>query len=170
MNKKIIIIAIIIISAANVFSAEFILGEKYARKGSTQSDTTEDSTLNIRDTAFYMDSTEVAALDGIRGQTMSGQRSRASVMRGIDKNISSVRKEYQNYIRQGNFMSGGMIVRFKVVSSGEVIDVKILESNTGSVAFEKGVALAIRKWKFPPIEIENDTTIVEYPFVFDQVN
>lgn len=170
MNKKIMFFLIVFIFSTQVFSAEFILGEKYARKNGMAADTTQDSSLLVKDTSFYMDFVDVAALDGIRGQTMSGQRSRASIMRGIDQNQNTIRKEYNNYIRQGNYLNGGMIVRFKIVPSGEVVDVKILESNTGSVPFEKGVALAIKKWKFPTIEIEKDTTIVEYPFVFGQVN
>lgn len=169
MKKNITIFAIVMIFASQIFAVEFILGEKHARRNSA-ADTATDSSIYIRDTAFYMDSAEVAALTGIRGQTMSGQRSRANIMRGIDKNQNTIRKEYQNYIRQGNFLNGGMIVRFKIISSGEVIDVKIVESNTNDVAFEKGVALAVKKWQFLPIEIENDTTIVEYPFVFEQIN
>ncbi len=135
-----------------------------------KADTTVDSSLYVKDTSFYMDSAEVAALEGIRGQTMSGERSRASIMRGIDQNQNTIRKAYNNHIRMGNTLNGGMIVRFKIVPSGEVVDVKILESNTGDVAFEKSVALEIKKWKFPSVKIENDTTIVEYPFVFGQLN
>jgi TonB family protein len=170
MAKKSTIITIIMISAAQIFAAEFILGEKFASKRGSQADTTADSALLVRDSAFYLDSAEVAALGGIRGQTMSGQRSRASVMRGIDQNQNTIRKEYQNYIRQGKTLSGGIIVRFKIVPSGEVIEAKIVESNTNDIAFEKGVILAIKKWKFPSVQIENDTTIVEYPFVFDKIN
>lgn len=170
MRKRTVVMMLITISVIQIFSAEFILGEKYARKNGAQLDTTTDSTALVRDTAFYMDSAEVAALDGIRGQTMSGQRSRASIMRGIDQNANSVRKEYHAYIRQGNKLSGGMIVRFKIVPSGEVIECKIVESSIGDIAFEKMIALAVKKWKFPQAQIKNDTTVVEYPFVFEQVN
>lgn len=166
MSKMITISGIIIIFAINVFAVELVLGDRIARRGGQQADS--DSTALVRDTAFYLDSAEVAALDGIRGQTITGQRSRASVMRGIDQNSNTIRRAYSNHIRQGNRLSGGIIVRFKILPSGEVIECKIVESNTDDIAFERNVVLAVRKWKFPPIQIENDTTIVEYPFVFDQ--
>ena len=172
MSKKITIGAIIIIFAVQAFSqVEFTLGDRAAaRRGAAQADSTADSIPLVRDAEFYMDSAEVAALEGIRGQTISGQRSRASVMRGIDQNASTIRREYNNYIRQGNRLSGGMIVRFKIAPSGEVFWAKIVESNINDIVFERNVILAIRRWKFPQIQIENDTTIVEYPFVFDRIN
>jgi TonB family protein len=157
-----VIIAIITIP---VFAVEFILGGGRAASSAAQN---QDSTENEIDRTLYLDSAEVAALQGLRGQTMTGQRSRASVMRGIDRNSNTIRREYRNYINQGNRLGGGMIVRFKIVSSGDVIECRIVESNIGDPIFETNVVLAIKNWKFPPIEIENDTTIVEYPFVFEQ--
>jgi outer membrane biosynthesis protein TonB len=54
------------------------------------------------------------------------------------------------------------------LSNGEIIECKIVQSDIGDIAFEKNVVLVVKKWKFPVIQIENDTTIVEYPFIFDQ--
>jgi TonB family protein len=100
---------------------------------------------------------------------MSGKRSRASIMRGIDKNSNVIHKEYNNYIRAGNNLKGAIIVRFKIISNGDIIECKIVESNTGDISFEKNIVSLIKLWKFAPSEIENDTTIVEYPFVFGEL-
>ena len=170
MRKKIAIVLIIAVLAAQISAVEIILGERTIRRSDMIADSTLDSTALVRDTAFFMTPEEVAELEGIRGQTLIGQRSRANVMRGIDQNRNTIRREYNNYIRQGNRLSGGLIVRFKVVSSGEVIYSKIVESNVDDVVFERTVASTVKRWRFPAIPIENDTTIVEYPFIFDRMN
>lgn len=157
MNK---IIIIIITLAIESFAVEFILGGKRAQKDTLEFEA---------DSSIYIDSAEVSTYEGIRGQTITGQRSRANIMRGIDKNSNAIRKEYNSHIIQGNKLSGGIIVRFKIVSSGSVIECKIVQSDLNDAVFEKNVVLTVKRWKFPEIEIENDTTIVEYPFVFGQV-
>ncbi|MDR0304751.1 MAG: AgmX/PglI C-terminal domain-containing protein [Chitinispirillales bacterium] len=162
MNKVIITIIIIIIP---VFALEFILGGKGK---SAQKDNFSDSTVLEKDTSIYVDSAEILKYDGIRGQTIIGQRSRANIMRGIDQNSNTIRKEYINYMRQGNKLNGGLIVRFKIISTGEIVDCKILQSDINDMIFEKNIVLTIKRWKFSEIQIENDTTIVEYPFVFEQ--
>jgi TonB family protein len=165
MNKFVRLFAIISIITVPAFALDLILGAKRA----ASEEQTTDSTAAQKSGDFYMDSAQVAELEGIRGQTMTGQRSRTSIMRGIDKNSNTIHKEYNNHVRAGNRITGAMIVRLKIVSNGDVIECKIVESNTGDIVFEKNVVLSIKRWKFPPIEIENDTTVVEYPFVFGQL-
>jgi len=155
-------IAIIVIPT---FAIEIILGGTRARR-----DTTGMAEITAeRDSAYFMDSLEVMQLTGIRGQTITGARTRASVMRFIDRNSNTVRREYRDHILAGNTLSGGMIVRFKIDSQGNVIECRIVESNIDHVIFQKNVVNTIRRWQFPPIDTENDTTIVEYPFVFGQM-
>ena len=155
-------IAIIVIPT---FAVEIILGGTRARR-----DTTGMAEITAeRDDAYFMDSEEVAELSGVRGQTITGARTRASVMRFIDRNSNTVRREYRDHILAGNTLSGGMIVRFKIDSQGNVIECRIVESNIENVIFQKNVVNVIRRWQFPPIDTPNDTTIVEYPFVFDQM-
>ena len=160
MNKTTIIIITIVLP---LFAVEFVLS------GSRGRNTSKDSLELQVDSSIYIDSAEVATFEGTRGQTIIGQRSRASITRGIDKNANTIRKEYNNHILQGNKLIGGLIVRFKITSKGDVVECRIVQSNTEDPIFDKNVVMIIKRWKFPPINIENDTTIVEYPFVFDQL-
>jgi len=162
MNKKNLIIIIIIIIIIPALAVEFILGEKRAPNNSA------DSAAAVKDESIYADSAENANYQGIRGQIIIGGRSRASVTRGIDQNSNTVRKEYNNYIRQGNKLVGGVIVRFKINPKGEVFECKIVQGDLNDFVFEKNVVLTVKRWKFSEIQDDNDTTVVEYPFVFGQ--
>jgi len=160
MNKKVLIATMILIIIIPTLAVEFILGEKRASNSA-------DSTA-VKDESIYADSAENANYQGIRGQIIIGGRSRASVTRGIDQNSNTIRKEYNNYIRQGNKLGGGAIVRFKINSKGEIFECKIVQSELNDFVFEKNIVLTVKRWKFPEIQDESDTTIVEYPFVFGQ--
>jgi len=146
-----------------VFATEFVLG---ASRASREAQAERSQLTNERCSVFFMDSAEVAALEGIRGQTMTGQRTRASVMRVINQNANTIRRAMRDHTIAGNRVSGGIIVRFKIDAQGNVFECRIVESNTGDIIFEKIVVLEVKKWQFPAIEAENDTTVVEYPFVF----
>jgi TonB family protein len=145
-----------------LLAVEFILGEKHAANNAAS-----DSTA-VKYESIYADSAENANYQGIRGQIIIGERSRASIMRGIDQNSNTIRKEYNNYIRQGNKLGGSVIVRFKINSKGEVFECKIVQGNLNDFVFEKNIVLTVKRWKFPETQDKNDTTIVEYPFVFGQ--
>ncbi|MCL2843963.1 MAG: TonB family protein [Chitinivibrionia bacterium] len=162
---KTAIIFVALISIPAFAQMELILGGQRARQDTTGRAGITDE----RCPEYFMSAEEVAALEGIRGQTITGARSRASVMRFIDRNSNTVRREYRDHILAGNTLSGGMIVRFKIDAQGNVFECRIVESNIEHVIFQKNVVNAIRRWQFPQIDVENDTTIVEYPFVFDRM-
>jgi len=162
VNKKTTVVIIILIIITPLLAVEFILGEKHAANKADSDSTT------AKDESIYADSAENADYQGIRGQIIIGGRGRASINRGIDQNSNTIRKEYNNYIRQGNKLGGGVIVRFKINPKGEVFECKIVQSDLNDFVFEKNIVLTVKRWKFPEIQNDNDTTIVEYPFVFGQ--
>jgi outer membrane biosynthesis protein TonB len=61
---------------------------------------------------------------------------------------------------------GKITVEFNVLSDGSVISCKEIESNIKDTIFIKSILSKILKWKFPKLQIQNDTTKVVYPFLF----
>lgn len=97
-----------------------------------------------------------------------GKRSRANIVHGINRQSRSLRRAYIKSLRDSSMVDGRVSVRFSVVESGQVIHTELIESTVDNEEFEQEVMTTVEGWSFGEIDAPNDTSIVEYPFIFSR--
>jgi|WetSurMetagenome_2_1015567.scaffolds.fasta_scaffold267340_1 hypothetical protein len=104
-----------------------------------------------------------------------GKRPRDSIFKFVLKNISTLQYEYIKRLaelskgkRGKRIITGKIKIRFSILNDGTVLDCGIQETSVRDSLLELRLLSRIYKWNFGKINEENDTTTIEYPFVFSK--
>lgn len=100
--------------------------------------------------------------------TMTGGRSRESIMYIVRKNLPYLKYKYNDYLKNGNEIAGRVTVKFAVDEFGTIIFCKVYESAIKNEAFQKDVVKIVRQWRFAPLYKRGDVTEINYPFIFSR--
>ncbi|MBN2035205.1 MAG: energy transducer TonB [Chitinispirillaceae bacterium] len=113
-------------------------------------------------------SLKISAPDFLKGASLTGGRSKASIMRVVMQNIAALRYAYNKRLREKPGLKGKITVKFAIDEFGKVIFCQILESTMADHELEVSVTDKIKRWMFEKIDKPGDVTEVVYPFVFSQ--
>jgi TonB family protein len=113
-------------------------------------------------------SLKISAPDFLKGASLTGGRSKASIMRVVMQNLAALRYAYNKRLREKPGLKGKVTVKFAIDEFGKVIFCQIVESTMGDQELETSVMEKIKRWVFEKIDKPGDVTEVVYPFVFSQ--
>ena len=111
---------------------------------------------------------------------LTGNRSKESVGRVLEKAIYSLRYVYNRRVRDIPSLSGTITVKFAIDEFGKVISAQVIKSTANDTTLENGILRKIQEshspspmngsihWYFGEINSPGDTTVVTYPFTFAQ--
>ena len=85
----------------------------------------------------------------------------------IHTKLESIRYEYNKRMHDIGSFNASIRFEFKIISSGEVVSIRTLSSTINDTTFIDNLKKRILIWNFGKIDIENDTTTVIYPFIFN---
>jgi TonB family protein len=78
-------------------------------------------------------------------------------------NLGDVARCHQLGLRFDPYLSGQVVVRFRVGSRGEVLSSEVRESTIRRASVARCIATAVRRWHFAPVQGGGIVT-VNYPF------
>ena len=113
-------------------------------------------------------SLKISAPDFLKGGSLTGGRSKASIMRVVMQNLAALRYAYNKRLREKPGLKGKITVKFAIDEFGKVIFCQVVESTMSDPELESTVAAKIKRWVFEKIDKPGDVTEVIYPFVFSQ--
>jgi TonB family protein len=113
-------------------------------------------------------SLKISAPDFLKGASLTGGRSKASIMRVVMQNLAALRYAYNKRLREKPGLKGKITVKFAIDEFGKVIFCQVLESTMADQELEVSVTDKIKRWMFEKIDKPGDVTEVVYPFVFSQ--
>ncbi|MBN2037653.1 MAG: AgmX/PglI C-terminal domain-containing protein [Chitinispirillaceae bacterium] len=111
---------------------------------------------------------KISAPDFLKGGSLTGGRSKASIMRVVMQNLAALRYAYNKRLREKPGLKGKITVKFAIDEFGKVIFCQVIESTMSDPPLEQTVANKIKRWVFEKIDKPGDVTEVIYPFVFSQ--
>jgi TonB family protein len=111
---------------------------------------------------------KVSAPQFVSGGSLTGGRSKASIMRVVMQNLAALRYAYNKRLREKPGLQGKVTVKFAIDEFGKVIFCEVVQSTMGDPNFEEIVVSKIKRWVFEKIDKPGDVTEVVYPFVFTQ--
>jgi len=109
---------------------------------------------------------KVSSPDFLKGGTLTGGRSRASIYRVVTQNIAAIRYAYRKRLREKPGMCGRITVKFAIDEFGKTIFAQMTESTIHDFELEQIVVSRVNNWTFGKIDKPGDVTEVTYPFVF----
>lgn len=95
----------------------------------------------------------------------TGNRSKASIIKTVMKNIKPLRYEYNRRLRKNDELYGKITIKFAIDHNGAVLYSKILFSSLKDSSFENYIRAKFLEWKFDTLSVP-DTTEPVYPLVF----
>jgi TonB family protein len=113
-------------------------------------------------------SLKISAPDFLKGASLTGGRSKASIMRVVMQNLAALRYAYNRRLRDKPGLKGKITVKFAIDEFGKVIFCQVMESTMSDQELETSVTEKIKRWVFEKIDKPGDVTEVVYPFVFSQ--
>jgi hypothetical protein len=113
-------------------------------------------------------SLKISAPDFLKGGSLTGGRSKASIMRVVMQNLAALRYAYNKRLREKPGLKGKITVKFAIDEFGKVIFCQVVESTMSDPELESTVSSKIKRWVFEKIDKPGDVTEVIYPFVFSQ--
>jgi TonB family protein len=113
-------------------------------------------------------SLKISAPDFLKGASLTGGRSKASIMRVVMQNLAALRYAYNKRLREKPGLKGKITVKFAIDEFGKVIFCQVTESTMADQELEVSVTEKIKRWVFEKIDKPGDVTEVVYPFVFSQ--
>jgi TonB family protein len=113
-------------------------------------------------------SLKISAPDFLKGASLTGGRSKASIMRVVMQNLAALRYAYNKRLREKPGLKGKITVKFAIDEFGKVIFCQVMESTMADQELETSVMEKIKRWVFEKIDKPGDVTEVVYPFVFSQ--
>jgi TonB family protein len=113
-------------------------------------------------------SLKISAPDFLKGASLTGGRSKASIMRVVMQNLAALRYAYNKRLRDKPGLKGKITVKFAIDEFGKVIFCQVTESTMSDQELETAVTDKIKRWVFEKIDKPGDVTEVVYPFVFSQ--
>ncbi|MEK7395182.1 MAG: AgmX/PglI C-terminal domain-containing protein, partial [Fibrobacterota bacterium] len=96
----------------------------------------------------------------------AGSRSPESILRVIRQHIGGFRYTYEKYLRNNPNLGGKISLKFTIAPSGDIIQISIVNTNTGDGGLDDEIKDKARRMKFDQIEKGNVT--VTYAFVLDK--
>jgi len=108
----------------------------------------------------------ISSPDFVKGGTLTGGRSRASIQRVVMQNIAALRYAYNRRCRDRPGLAGTISVRFAVDEFGKVISARVASSTLNDSELENTVVTRVNSWIFEKIDKPGDVTEVTYPFTF----
>jgi len=96
----------------------------------------------------------------------AGSRSPESILRVIRQHIGGFRYTYEKYLRNNPNLGGKISLKFTIAPSGDIIQISIVNTNTGDAGLDAEIKDKARRMKFDQIEKGNVT--VTYAFVLDK--
>ena len=111
---------------------------------------------------------KIAAPQFTKGGSLTGGRSKASIMRVVMQNLAALRYAYNRRLREKPGLKGRITVKFAIDEFGKVIFCQVVSSTMGDPPLERIVVSKIKRWVFEKIDKPGDVTEVVYPFVFSQ--
>lgn len=111
---------------------------------------------------------KIAAPQFTKGGSLTGGRSKASIMRVVMQNLAALRYAYNRRLREKPGLKGRITVKFAIDEFGKVIFCQVVSSTMGDPPLESTVVSKIKRWVFEKIDKPGDVTEVVYPFVFSQ--
>ncbi len=96
----------------------------------------------------------------------AGSRSPESILRVIRQHIGGFRYTYEKYLRDNPNLGGKISLKFTIAPSGDIIQISIVNTNTGNTGLDDEIKDKARRMKFDQIEKGNVT--VTYAFVLDK--
>lgn len=113
-------------------------------------------------------SLKISAPEFLKGGSLTGGRSKASIMRVVMQNLAALRYAYNKRLRDKPGLSGKITIKFAIDEFGKVIFTQVVESTMSDSELEVTVKEKIARWVFEKIDKPGDVTEVVYPFVFSQ--
>jgi hypothetical protein len=113
-------------------------------------------------------SLKISAPEFLKGGSLTGGRSKASIMRVVMQNLAALRYAYNKRLRDKPGLSGKITIKFAIDEFGKVIFAQVIESTMDDSELEVVVKEKIARWVFEKIDKPGDVTEVVYPFVFSQ--
>ena len=113
-------------------------------------------------------SLHMSAPDFLKGGSLTGGRSKASIMRVVMQNLAALRYAYNKRLREKPGLKGKITCKFAIDEFGKVIFCQVVESTMADPELEGTVSEKIKRWVFEKIDKPGDVTEVVYPFVFSQ--
>lgn len=105
---------------------------------------------------------------GSNGTGLTGNRSRANIMRTVRQNMASLKYAYNNRLIEKPGLKGKITVQFAIDEFGSILHAKVTATTMKDPSFEKILLAKIRRWRFSRIDVPGDVTEVTYPFVFTE--
>jgi hypothetical protein len=106
------------------------------------------------------------APDFIKGGSLTGGRSRASIQRVVMQNMAALRYAYNKRLRDKPGLTGKITVKWAIDEFGKVLFAQVVESTINDPELETVVKEKIMRWVFEKIDKPGDVTECVYPFVF----
>ena len=113
-------------------------------------------------------SLKVASPQFTKGGSLTGGRSKASIMRVVMQNLAALRYAYNRRLQEKPGLKGTITVKFAIDEFGKVMFCQVVSSTMGDPELEKKIVEKIKRWVFEKIDKPGDVTEVVYPFVFSQ--
>lgn len=113
-------------------------------------------------------SLKISAPEFLKGGSLTGGRSKASIMRVVMQNLAALRYAYNKRLRDKPGLNGKITIKFAIDEFGKVIFTQVVESTMADSELEVTVKEKIARWVFEKIDKPGDVTEVVYPFVFSQ--
>jgi len=111
---------------------------------------------------------KIASPEFTKGGSLTGGRSKASIMRVVMQNLAALRYAYNKRLREKPGLNGRITVKFAIDEFGKVIFCSVVNSTMSDPPLEQEVVEKIKRWVFEKIDKPGDVTEVVYPFVFSQ--
>jgi hypothetical protein len=117
---------------------------------------------------FFNSDDNITYTGDLKAGSLKGVRSKQSIMKRIMKILAAIRYDYNKRLREIPGLKGKIVLKFRIIPTGDVISCKIVEATLFDEQFQKKVQDHILKCKFECIDTLRDTTEVVYPFIFSQ--
>jgi len=109
---------------------------------------------------------KLKAPDFVKGGSLTGGRSRASIQRVVMQNMAALRYAYNKRLRDKPGLTGKITVKWAIDEFGKVLFAQVVESTINDSELETVVKERIMRWVFEKIDKPGDVTECVYPFVF----
>lgn len=92
-------------------------------------------------------------------------RSTASILAIIRSHAPGLRHAYNGYLKRDPGMAGKLNLAFSIAPGGDVLELSVVSSTTGSPEFDAEIARLVKAWRFDPVKAAgNDHVTVPFSF------
>jgi TonB family protein len=91
-------------------------------------------------------------------------RSKSEIIQFINARMPALRSIYSKYLKEQHSFSGGVVLKFTIAGSGEIIDISIASSTTNFPEFEEQIQKTVASWKWKAAEGSNTTVTILFNF------